>query len=312
VEIKVFDINEEVKAENLEQRSIDNIKKVFDKIFDSSNTDHLKIDCYANENSILQIFHENKREFDISLFAHELLKAEKKGDGTRNKQITEGNLFIKRENNRLFLLKLENIEVVDKNKFYEMRKTFSTENNYYKGCIFDGNLKNITIIDKNKSIAKFWRESFLDVTPIKNDFQNTTELISAIQTDKLFSSNVVEHVNYPKIKDRVENYIFDNESFDKVAFASVLRSEELTDLMDLNEIYSEESTNLDTEFQINKKALKDGYKKVIQVSSGTKIFTDNYSRLVKQQGIEFVDGKIILTVDDSLIEQLPKELRDGN
>lgn len=58
----------------------------------------------------------SKTIFNMYEFAESLRGAELKKDGTRNKQITKGNLFIKKEDEQLILLKLENIEVVDKEK----------------------------------------------------------------------------------------------------------------------------------------------------------------------------------------------------
>lgn len=43
--IKVFDINENVYKEQLVPEDVDNIQKIFNKIFASSNTDHQKIEC---------------------------------------------------------------------------------------------------------------------------------------------------------------------------------------------------------------------------------------------------------------------------
>ena len=66
--------------------------KIFDKIFSPNNTDHQKVECFTNDNSILKTYHEIQ-SFDLAIFANELLKAEKKKDSTRNQQITQGFLF---------------------------------------------------------------------------------------------------------------------------------------------------------------------------------------------------------------------------
>ncbi|MCP7290516.1 hypothetical protein JKU53_00005, partial [Listeria monocytogenes] len=227
MEIKVFDINESVYEEQLEQIDIENINKVFSKIFSPENTDHLKIDCRINDKSILKKYKENQSVFEMIMFAEELRKAELKGDGTRNKQITEGNLFIKKESNRLILLKLENIEVIDKEKNYEMRTSFSTESNYYKGCILGNDLNKITIIDKNKSVAKYWREGFLNLSLNRNEYQNSKELIEMLKEDKLFTETLMSQDNFQEIKDQTENYIFSNDSFDKVNLAELLRVKHL-------------------------------------------------------------------------------------
>lgn len=309
MEIKVFDINETVKTEQLETVDIENIKKVFDKIFSTTNMEHLKIECCANKNSIFEWYLNNKKNFDKIEFANNLLKAEQKNDGTRNGQITEGNLFIQEKDNKLVILKLENIETVDKNNHYVMQKSFSTEMNYYKGCIFEGDLKRIIVIDKSPKVAKYWREKFLNLSVIKDNFDNSKELISLIKSDELFTKEINDLENFEKIKDRVENFIFENSDFDKVALSNILRQEKLIDQTDLNKIYSEKSKEIDTEFSLDRRALKEGYKRTIIISDSTKIYTDNYTKLRKRQEIEYKGGKIILTVDDKYMDQLPEELR---
>lgn len=310
--VKVFDITENVREEELNELDVININKVFSKIFAPKNTDHLKIDCYANESSILKKYSENSEEFELIEFANELENAEQKNDGSRNKQITEGNLFIKKEPNRLILLKLENIEVIDKEKNYEMRNTFSTESNYYKGCILGDDLQKITIIDKNKSVARYWRENFLDLSLNKDSYQNSKQLIELLKNNNLFESELMQQEKFKKIKEYTENYIFTNDTFDKVHLSQNLSQEKLISEKNLNEIYSEESKKIDTEFSLSKKAIKEDYHKTINVSPDTKIYTENYVKLYKRQGIEYQDGKIILSVDESFIEKLPSELRVEN
>ncbi|WP_336253360.1 hypothetical protein [Oceanobacillus sp. MO10714A] len=313
LEIKVFDIAESsIREETLKPIDIENIKKVFNKIFSPQNSDHLKIDCYANESSILSQYHNDGKSFSMDRFAEELRLAELKGDGTRNKQITEGNLFIKKETNRLILLKLENIEVIDKEKNYEMRTSFSTESNYYKGCILGNDLKSITIIDKNKSVAKYWREGFLNLSLNRDEYQNSKELIELLKEDELFTQELKVKDNFQEIKNKTEDFIFQTDSFDKLNLADILRSEKLIEQVNLNEIYSDKSKKLDTEFLISKRAIKEDYNKTIYVSDETKIQTENYVKLFRRQGIEYKDGKIILSVDDDFISKLPRELKSGN
>ncbi|EGO5091608.1 TPA: hypothetical protein RHK77_003071, partial [Enterococcus faecalis] len=72
------------------------------------------------------------------------------------------------------------------------------------------------------------------------------------------------------------------------------------------------SKNIDTGFEISKKAIKKRYHKEIFVSEDTKIWTDNYEKLIRRQGIEYEDGKIILSVSEKFVNNLPKELTDGN
>lgn len=309
--IKVYDINEEVHEEQLVLEDIANIHKIFDKIFSSNNTDHQKVECFTNDNSLLKMYHESPN-FDLSTFADKLLKAEKKKDSTRNQQITQGFLFVKKESDSLLLLKLESIEMIDKEQHYKMRASFSTESNYYKGCIFSGDLQNIIVIDKNTSVAGFWRDKFLGLELKQNEFQDSMKLIELIQEDKLFSEKIQNQTNFQEVKKQTEDFLFGNETFDKTQLADKLRRNSLVESTDLNEIYSEESKNMDSQFQISSKALAKKYKKTIQVSKDTKIYTDNYTKLKRSNGIKFENGKLILTVSDDFLKNIPDELKNGN
>ncbi|QPS72094.1 hypothetical protein I6G50_05590 [Lactococcus garvieae] len=305
--IKVFDINENVYEEQLVPEDVDNIQKIFNKIFASSNTDHQKIECFTSDSSIIKKYHDSEN-FDLTFFANELLKAEKKKDSTRNKQITRGFLFVKKESDVLQLLKLESIETIDKDQHYKMRDSFSTVSNYYKGCLFSGNLKNVTVIDKNTTVAGFWRDKFLGLELNRNEYQDSMELISLIHEDELFSEQIKNQENFQEIKSKTEDFLFGNENFDKTQLADNLRRNNLIELTDLNKIYSEESKKLNAQFQISNKAIAKSYKKTIQVSKETKIFTDNYAQLKKRNGIKFENGRLILTVSEAFLKNIPDEL----
>lgn len=309
--IKVYDINEEFHEEQLVSEDIANIRKIFDKIFSSNNTEHQKVECFTNDNSLLKMYHESPN-FDLSTFADKLLKAEKKKDSTRNQQITQGFLFVKKELDSLLLLKLESIEMIDKEQHYKMRASFSTESNYYKGCIFSGDLQNIIVIDKNTSVAGFWRDKFLGLELKQNEFQDSMKLIELIQEDKLFSEKIKNQTNFQEVKKQTEDFLFGNETFDKTQLADKLRRNSLVESTDLNEIYSEESKNMDSQFQISSKAIAKKYKKTIQVSKDTKIYTDNYTKLKRSNGIKFENGKLILTVSDDFLKNIPDELKNGS
>jgi hypothetical protein len=312
MDIRVFNISINIEEKTLLPIDIENIDKVFNKIFSPSNTDHIQIGCFANDNSILKQFQTNPNSFDLSIIAEKLRIAELKNDGTRNQQITEGYLFIKKINKSLWLLKLENIEVVDIDKNFEMKPSFSTESNYYKGCILDSDPNKVIIIDKNRSVAKYWREGFLDLSLIRDDFINTSDLILLLKEDRLFTPSIISSDKYKTIKSIVEEYIFSIDSFDKVDLSNTLKSKKLISEKTLDSIFSEESKIIDSEFILSDKALRDEYRKVIYISEGTKIVTDNFSKLFQRQRIEYQDGKITLSLDDEFINRLPEELKHEN
>lgn len=312
MEIKVYNISDEIHEEPLNDVDVKNISKIFDKVFSPINISHLKVDCRATEDSIIKEYNEDTESFDLEKFAEKLKSAELKLDGTRNNQIKIGSLFIKKEQKQLILLKLENIEVIDKERNYAMRDTFSTETEYYKGCIFKNNINDVIIIDKNKSVSKYWREVFLNLSLIKDEYDNSNELIELLKNDQLFSEEITSGNNYSDIKKITEDYLFNTDSFDKNSLANILRTEKKIDALSLNEIYSECAKEIDADFKVNQKALKQGYQKTIGVSSETQVYTENYSKLIKKQGIKYKDGKLILTVDDDFIKNLPEELKNDN
>ncbi|MFS1052461.1 hypothetical protein [Enterococcus casseliflavus] len=311
VNVRVFDIDDDVREEILNDNSKRNVIKLFDKIFEPKNTTHSKISCSANDDSIITTYSKSPSAFLLEKFAEALCKSEKKKDDSRNEQITAGYLFIRQESNKLTLLKLENVEIVDKKNDFEINNNFSTEAKYYKGCIFENNLKNIVIIDKNTTIAKFWKDSFLKLSLNRDSYQNSIELIELIQSDGLFSEKLQQQDNFKDIKKKTENYIFNNKSFSKSRLKELLRDDSMITEDDLNDIYSVKSEILDTDFQMSLKALNKKYKKEILISKSTKIVTNNYIELFNEENIEYKNGTIILTVDNNFISELPKDLIDG-
>ncbi|GKV65544.1 MULTISPECIES: hypothetical protein [unclassified Sporosarcina] len=312
MEIKVYNISDEINEEELNEIAIKNIGKIFDKVFSRTNISHLKVNCRVAKDSIIKEYNQSIDSFNLKKFAEKLNSAELKQDGTRNNQIKVGSLFIKKEQDRLILLKLENIEVIDRDRDYEMRQTFSTETEYYKGCIFNNDINDIIIIDKNKSISKYWREVFLNLSLIKDEYNNTVELIELLKNDKLFSGKIKNQDNYLDIKKITESYLFSSDSFDKNELANKLRADDKIDELSLNEVFSYHTEEIDADFKVSKKALIEGYKKTIHISSETKIYTDNFQKLIRKQGIEYKDGNIILKVDDDFMEKLPEELKNEN
>ncbi len=308
----MFNINELITEEKLEDIDKKNIDKVFSKIFSPSNYEHQKILCYANNESILKEFKRSPSKFDLAQIAQKLAQSELKSDGSRNKQITEGFLFIKRSSNNLYLLKLENIEVVDIDKHYEMKPSFSTESNYYKGCILESDINNIIIIDKNRSVAKYWIKEFLNLSLIRDDYLNTKDLISLHRQNKLLSDSIVASETYNEIRKIVDDNVINNEIFDKNELVAQLKSKKLVEQIELVEIFSEDAKIIDSEFILSPKAIREEYKKTIEISKGTKIFTDNFSKLFERQKIKFENGNIVLKVDTEYISNIPKELLNGN
>lgn len=149
----------------------------------------LKLENRIEENALYNFSLNPNDEFDFSLFASALHNAEKTKDGSKRRQnIQEGFLFIKRENNNLYLMKLEKIKDVDSRTF-EIKGALGTDNNYYKLCIFNGDIEKVLIFDKNTRLASYWYDKFLGLTRVKDEYQNTSDLIDMIRDKKIFNIN---------------------------------------------------------------------------------------------------------------------------
>lgn len=153
---------------------------------------------------------------------------------------------------------------------------------------------------------------FLNLSLVKDEYDNSIQLIELIKEDLLFSEIVKEKDNYADIKRFTEDYLFSSDSFDKNELADKLRTENKIDELSLNEIYSDDTKKIDADFKVSKRALKEKYEKKIEVSPDTYIYTENYRKLKKMQAIKYKDGDLILSVDENFIDNLPEELKSDD
>lgn len=312
--IKSFDIDTEVKTNKLNQEQENNIKKIFDELTKES---HLITNCYLDSDSEnykespIYLFSnaENKEEFDYRLIAEKLLKAECKADKTRNSTIREGFMFIKAVDDSLTIMKLEKLSVIDI-ETYKLKSELGKEKDYFKVCTFKGDFKDIKIIDKNKTAAKYWYKKFLGLTRKRTSEDNTAEIINFIKKDELFNQDIINKENYNEIKRSTEYYLFDNKTFDKSDLFNKLNSNKLIELKKEDELYSEKSLKLDSDFTIDDKIINKHYKKSIETSEYVTIMTKNYLESIRNNEIIFDEEnkKMIIMIDEDFINQVKKEL----
>ena len=310
MEIKAFDIGLESREIILTDIMIGNINNIFNQILggNSYKSNHLSVKCsLANENqnesNVLFNYLKNKNKFDYNVFADKLLAAEKNKIGDcRKKSIQEGFLFVKSHESSLYLMKLQKIEDVDAITF-ELKGALGSDNNYYKLCVFEKDFDNIIIVDKNTKLAQYWFQSFLGLVRQRNEDDNTKLLVRLIEEKKLFNNNIVDSNSIDKLYKITENYLFDNKLFDKSILKDLLNSKLLIDENELSNVFSTDSCDIDFEFNLSDKIMKEKYKKVMKISDDTEIKTDNLKKLQRRKGIAIKDNKIILTISD---DYLPK------
>lgn len=312
--VKVFDISDEVVINEINEMQKNNIIRIFSVLTEET---HLITNCYLDRSSInyevspIHYFREStdKETFDYKRIADDLLKAECKADGTRNSTIREGLLFIKAKSNSITIMKLEKLEVIDKNS-YEIKSELGKEKDYFKVCMFRGDYDDIKIIDKNKTAAKYWYQTFLGLTRKRTSEDNTKDVIDLISGDELFVKEIVERENYNEIRRFTEFYLFDNKKFDKSDLFNELNSSGLIELKKEDELYSEESKQIDSDFSISEKALNRKYQRKIQTSSEVTVETKNYLESIRDNEIVFNkrDKTLTIMIDEDYLNNVKEIL----
>lgn len=314
MKIKAFNISDQYSEIELSQQQEKNINIIFFKIVENHREKNFQLGvtcCLKEENRNLEnvLFNYSKNaddNFDFSLFASALCNAEKTKDGSKRKNnIQEGFLFIKREIKELYLMKLEKITDVDSSTF-EIKGALGTDNNYYKLCVFNNDIDKVLIFDKNTRLASYWYDRFLGLMRVKDENQNTSDLIDLIKEKKLFNHELISDEYVPNLYRKVEDYIFNNDNFQKLRLLEYLKSKNVLDDEISNDVYSTEAKEIDAEFNISKKIIIEKYKKKIKISSDTSISTDNFIKLKRRQGIRLDGNELTLIIDDDYLSSVQK------
>lgn len=312
--IKVFDVTTEVHENTLDKIQEKNILKIFQEL---TRETHLVTNCFLDsasidyKNSPIYYFNEtpDKSTFNFKLIADDLLNAELKADQTRNSTIREGLLFMKTVDNSLTIMKLEKLEVIDKGT-YEIKSELGKEKNYFKVCTFFGDISDVKIIDKNRTAAKYWYEKFLGLTRKRTSEDNTNDVLKLISERKLYKKNIVDMDNYHEIERFTEYYLFDNKNFDKSNLLNELNSSGLIVSNREDELFSEDSEYIDSDFEISEQALNIKYQRKIRISDEITVITKNYIESMRDNQISFDERnkKITIIIDDQFLDSVKESL----
>lgn len=312
--IKVFDIDTEVTPNSIDENQQTNIMKIFDEV---KKETHLITNCFLDlevenyKNSPIYYFHESddKVNFDYNKIANDLLSAECKADKTRNSTIRQGLLFIKARDSSITIMKLEKLTVIDKDT-YEFKSELGREKDYFKVCTFKGKYEDIKIIDKNRTAAKYWYQKFLGLTRKRTSEDNTHDVIEMITEDTFYQQSIIEKANYDEIKRFTESYLFNNKRFDKSDLFNELNSSGLIELKKEDELFSDSSKNIDSDFDISEKALNKKYQRIIQTSDEIAITTNNYLQSIRDNQLIFDENNknITIFIDDEYLAKVKENL----
>lgn len=312
--IKVFDIGKDVNENEIDEVQRKNIVNLFNEL---KKERHLITNCYLDQDagdykdSPIYYFNECERKdnFNYTQIANDLLCAECKTDGTRNSTIRDGLLFIKANLNSIIIMKLEKLTVIDK-ETYEIKSELGKEKDYFKVCSFQGDYSDIKIIDKNKTAAKYWYQKFLKLTRKRTPEDNTSDVIDLIKQDKFYKKDICTKDNYQEIKRFTEFYLFDNQKFDKSILLNELNCHGFIELQREDELFSLDSEQIDSDFEISENVLNKKYQKKIHTSDDITIITKNYLGSMRDNQLIFdaKNKKITIIIDDKFLEEVKEQL----
>ena len=133
-----------------------------------------------------------------------------------------------------------------------------------------------------------------------------------ISDDELFQNSIKDRENYNEIKRFAEYYLFDNKKFDKSDLFNELNSSGLIELKKEDELFSDKSKEIDSDFDISEKVLNKKYQRKIQTSDEITITTKNYLESIRDSQLNFDERnkKITVVIDDEYLQKV-KEALEG-
>lgn len=308
---RVFEIGEiSNERSSLSDEQEANIDEIFDAIVnDNLNNQNIKYTIpnsrihdashpIVHASSILwgETVTENTKDLLAFYLADLLLKQELMEDGDsyrRKKTIKEGILFIKIVPESITLMKLEETSIINRDSF-QLTRGLSIDQQYYKICIVEQNaLDEILIVDRNKKVAKYWANDFLQLERVRDSYTNTLDFIELLENDTLFSEQLDRTSSeYKNLKRQAREFISTNTRFELEELFQDLEFSVHTEL-DSESFLSRNATSLfDANFSINSIAIRDHYKKTFSVSPSITIKSKDIFDDIASQNI-YLEGNVL-------------------
>ncbi|MDI9230625.1 hypothetical protein [Staphylococcus caprae] len=290
---KIFTIDESVMEwSSVTQTQKNNLNELFsDFMEDSLNRKYYINTDDEPEHILSEINKMNKNSENLNnisnRFAEKLLEEELVKDKEkilrRNKTIKKGVLIFKVTKKTLTLMKLEEINTIDKFDFSK-KPTYGAEKNYFKIAVMDFQNVNtnrlyIDIYDTGTKIAKYWSEGFLSIYPLRDSELNTTDIINSLKENTLF--NNLSNITESELNQSTTDFISDNIEFSFVKLRDHINRHFKTDF-ETDELFRDERLNhIDSEFNLESKVVDRYLKKKIQINDVISIDINNISKATK-------------------------------
>lgn len=272
-----------------------------------------------NQKYLAQKIDEFELDSALDDIAEKLLKAELTGNDSgglrRNKNITEGILFIKYSFDTLTLLKLESTDIIDRDSF-ESRQELSSDKEYYKiAVIKKDELDNIIIVDRNKTIAKYWAENFLELARKRDSFTNTEALMKMLEKSEVINEKALKDVeSYNQASHLLKEVLYESYYFNKEdLFQTIVQDNTIeftSEIVKSDDIFDEKLKDiLDDEFDIDKSVVYKYKREKIKVIDEIIIDVKNFEKMKRRKLINFDENEKIITikVDDENYQRVSKK-----
>lgn len=208
-----------------------------------------------------------------------------------NNNVVDAIVFFKSENKDIFL------EIKRNNEGFEIdsRKGFNIKK-LDKGClIFNTQEENgylVSVVDNtNRLDAQYWKDDFLNIKPVKNEFHNTNQFLSI--TKQFLTKQMSEELEISKadqidLLNRSVDYFKTHEQFNKQDFEEeVLNNDEVIEsFREFNESFQKENAiEVADNFEISNQAVKKqarAFKRVLKLDKNFHIYIHGNRDLIEQ------------------------------
>jgi len=236
-----------------------------------------------------QLQDEQKMEEFCDQLAGDLLRAEFIEDETiRNKNILQGVLIIKITEQKIVLIKLEEIEAIDPITF-AIRSNIGLDRAYLKAAVFTGDESSIRVIDRQRQVANFWSSKFLQLIPVRTDLDNTQIIANAINENKVLNNDAFTNDEAKNVNSMLAEYVTKESHFDLQEVKDILQVSFPDKPSTISSLFQADFLqSIDEQFEISGKTISAAFRKTIQVNELVTIVISNIHRAKNSQ---FIDGE---------------------
>ncbi|EJE12434.1 MAG: hypothetical protein QP807_09645 [Staphylococcus epidermidis] len=322
---KIFTIDESVTEwDSVTQTQKNNLNDLFNDFMKDSLNRKYYIDTDKEPEHILSEINtmdkNSKNLNDISnKFARKLLEEEliedKGKNKRRNKTIKNGILIFKVTKKTLTLMKLEEINTIDKNDFSK-KPTYGAEKNYFKIAVMDFQKEStkrldIDIYDTGTKIAKYWSEGFLSIYPLRDNELNTNDIINSLKENTLF--NELPNITEKDLNQSTNDFLSDNREFSFVKLRDHINQRFETDFKN-DELFKDDKLNhIDAEFNLEPRIVGKYLQKKIKINDVISLDINNISKATKGGLMKVSNDKRYLKIrlETNIKEDLP-DIQEGD